>query len=90
MGQNRLTLQATLCRLTGLQKEKLKPAFYAGLYLFCILAGYYIIQPLRDDIGLLLGKDFIPKLFIWSLLVMALANPSVSYTHLTLPTTPYV
>jgi AAA family ATP:ADP antiporter len=68
-----------LCKITGLEPEQLKPAFLASLYIFCVLAGYYVVQPLRDDIGLLLGEDFLPKLFIWTLVVMALANPLFSY-----------
>lgn len=65
--------------MTGLEEDQLRPAGFAALYIFCILAGYYVIQPLRDDVGLLLGKDFLPKLFIWTLVVMAIANPIFSY-----------
>ena len=67
-----------LCRVTGLESDKLAPAGYASLYIFCILAGYYVVKPLRDDIALLLGKDFIPKLFVWTLVVMIIANPIFS------------
>jgi AAA family ATP:ADP antiporter len=67
-----------LCRITGLDEEQLAPAGLSSLYVFCLLAGYYVVKPLRDDIALLLGKDFIPKLFIWTLVVMIIANPIFS------------
>ena len=47
-------------------------------YFFCILFAYFILQPLRDEIGLLLGKAEIPVLFRWSLVAMIVANPIFS------------
>lgn len=68
-----------LSGITGIEKDKLVPACFAALYIFCVLGGYYVVQPLRDDIGLLLGKDFLPKLFFGTLIVMIVANPLFSY-----------
>lgn len=47
-------------------------------YFFFLMAAYYILQPLRDEIGLVVGKDAIPSLFRWSMLVMLLVNPLFS------------
>jgi len=66
------------CRATGLEESQIAPAGLATLYIFFVLAGYYVAKPLRDDIALLLGKEFIPKLFVWTLLVMVVANPIFS------------
>jgi ATP:ADP antiporter, AAA family len=71
-------VKEVLCRITGLDEEQLAPAWFSSLYVFFLLAGYYVVKPLRDDIALLLGKDFIPKLFIWTLIVMVIANPIFS------------
>lgn len=68
-----------ICRLTGLEPEQLKPALLAGLYIFCILGGYYVLKPLREEIGLLVGKEHTAKLFVGTLLVMVVANPIFSY-----------
>lgn len=70
---------ALLQKMTGLDEETSKKAGFAFLYFFCILAGYYVLQPLRDEMGLLLGKKFLPRLFIWSMLIMLLANPIFSF-----------
>ncbi|MCA9779873.1 MAG: MFS transporter [Candidatus Eremiobacteraeota bacterium] len=71
-------MKALFCRATGLEESQVIPAGLATLYIFFVLAGYYIAKPLRDDIALLLGKEFIPKLFVWTLLVMVVANPVFS------------
>lgn len=39
------------------------------------MASYYILQPLRDEISLLLGKDYLPSLFRWTMLGMLVTNP---------------
>ncbi len=44
-------------------------------YFFFLMAAYYILQPLRDELGLVVGKEAIPSLFRWSMLVMLLVNP---------------
>lgn len=71
-------MRAYLCRITGLEPEQLVPAALAAVYIFCVLASYYVLKPLREDIGLLIGPDYIPKLFMGTLIVMVLANPIFS------------
>jgi ATP:ADP antiporter, AAA family len=68
-----------LCRITGLEEDQLKPAALAAVYIFCILAGYYVLKPLREEIGLLVGKEHVTKLFVGTMLVMLVANPIFSY-----------
>lgn len=68
-----------LCRLTGLEEDDAPQAGFAFCFFFCILASYYIVQPLRDELGLLVGKEYTPNLFMGSLLVMAAANPIFAY-----------
>jgi AAA family ATP:ADP antiporter len=64
-----------LRKLTGLDDEEAVAAAWAFSFFFCVLASYYTVQPLRDEIGLLIGKDETPKLFVVSMLVMLVANP---------------
>jgi AAA family ATP:ADP antiporter len=68
-----------LSKLTGLDAKDAPQAGFAFIFFFCILASYYIVQPLRDELGLLVGEEHTPKLFVGSLLVMALANPIFAY-----------
>lgn len=72
-------MKKLLCRLTGLEESQLRPACFAALYIFCILTGYYVIKPLRDDVGLLLGTDFQTKLFVGTLIAMTVVNPIFGY-----------
>lgn len=67
------------CTITGLKEEQLKPAALAALYIFSILAGYYVLKPLREEIGLLVGKEHTTKLFVGTMLVMLVANPIFSF-----------
>lgn len=66
-------------KVTGIHKDQVVPASLAAVYLFCIMAGYYILKPLREGMGLLIGKDLIPRLFIASMVVMLVANPIFSF-----------
>lgn len=62
-------------KLTGLEGEDAVDTTTAFSLFFCLLSSYYIIQPLRDEIGLLIGKEETPQLFIASMVVMLIANP---------------
>lgn len=61
-------------------KEKIKPSEIKGLvwaftYFFCLLASYYIIRPLRDEMGISGGVENLPWLFTGTFLVMLIAVP---------------
>ena len=68
-----------LSKLTGLDEKDAPQAGFAFCFFFCILASYYIVQPLRDELGLLVGKEYTPRLFVGSLIVMAAINPLFAY-----------
>ena len=48
---------------------------WAFIYFFCLLASYYIIRPLRDEMGIAGGTENLPWLFTGTFLVMLLAVP---------------
>jgi AAA family ATP:ADP antiporter len=64
--------------MTGL--GKLGTAREAWLFLFCfsILAGTYVIKPLRDELPGLMGEGWDTVLFRWTLVVMIVVNPIFS------------
>lgn len=51
------------------------PVLWASLYFFCLLAGYYIIRPLRDEMAVEGGVENLPWLFTGTLLAMLAVNP---------------
>ena len=48
---------------------------------FCLqlLAGYFLLLPLRDEAGVSLGTDKLPSLFAASLLLTLVATPLASF-----------
>lgn len=56
-----------------------RPAvFWAFLYFFSILCGYYILRPLRDEMGIVGGVKNLPWQFTATFVVMLLAVPFYS------------
>ena len=58
----------------------IEPGEWAGLiwsfaYFFCVLAAYYIVRPVRDEMGVVAGKDGLERIFIYVFLVMLAAVP---------------
>ncbi len=50
-------------RVVLVEREELPALFWSFLYFFCVLAAYYILRPVRDEIGVLSGAHKLPWLF---------------------------
>lgn len=48
---------------------------WAWLYFFCVLSSYYVIRPIRDEVGVASGVGNLPFLYMGTLTGMALLNP---------------
>jgi AAA family ATP:ADP antiporter len=48
---------------------------WSWLYIFSVLSAYYIIRPIRDDMGVASGVETLPWLFTGTLAGMMLVNP---------------
>ena len=64
-----------LSRMLGCKPGELAPALWAFAYFFCLLAGYYVIRPLRDEMGVRGGVDQLQWLFTGTFAVMLIAVP---------------
>lgn len=62
-------------RLIPVQRGELKPALLSAAYFFFVLCSYYVLRPIRDEMGVAGGVDNLPWLFTGTLVVMLLANP---------------
>ncbi len=71
-------LLSVALRLLDLQRHELRPVVWACLYFFFLLAGYYVIRPIRDAMGLTGGVRDLKVLFFITLAVMMVANPIFS------------
>ncbi len=54
-------------------REEAGYVFFSFNFFFCLMASYYILQPLRDGVGAMLGDT--PTLFLWTMAAMLLVNP---------------
>lgn len=52
---------------------------WSWLFFFCVLTAYYVIRPIRDDMGVAGGVQNLPWLFTGTLAGMALANPAFGF-----------
>ncbi|MBK7703655.1 MAG: MFS transporter [bacterium] len=64
-----------IVRLTPVRREESAAVLLSAAYFFCVLCGYYILRPLREEMGLAGGVDGLPKLYLVNLGIMLLAAP---------------
>ncbi|MGI8673157.1 MAG: NTP/NDP exchange transporter [Luteitalea sp.] len=68
-------LTTLLQRLIDVRPGEVHALVWASLYYFCVLSAYYVIRPIRDEMGVAGGVDNLPWLFTGTLLGMTLVNP---------------
>ncbi|MEZ4387397.1 MAG: MFS transporter [Candidatus Krumholzibacteriia bacterium] len=64
-----------LRQLVGLEPGEGVPAFLAGLMFFCLMGSYFILKPLRDEMGIAGGVRNLPHLYLVTLATMLVAAP---------------
>ncbi|KAG1680409.1 hypothetical protein FOA52_015500 [Chlamydomonas sp. UWO 241] len=60
------------------EPQQVAPLLYSFGCLFCLLASYFVVAPLREDAAISLGTDSLPKLFASSLVGVLLLTPLTS------------
>ncbi|MCH7558784.1 MAG: hypothetical protein IIB56_15190 [Planctomycetes bacterium] len=53
-----------------MREEEVRALLWSCLYFFCVLSAYYIIRPIRDDMGVAGGVRNLPWLFTGTLIAM--------------------
>ncbi|MCO7223133.1 NTP/NDP exchange transporter [Pleionea sp. CnH1-48] len=61
--------------LFELDDKELKLVLLSALYFFLVLCSYYILRPVREEMGVAAGVKNLPWLFMVTLLVMLIAAP---------------
>lgn len=77
-GETTGLLTALLCRLFKLEREELPLVLLSWGYFFCLLASYFILRPLREQMGIAGGVRNLPNLYLGSLAGMLLVTPIFS------------
>jgi AAA family ATP:ADP antiporter len=67
-----------LQRMVQIRPLEVGAALWSCAYFFFVLCGYYILRPIRDDMGIAGGVRNLPWLFTGTLLAMLLLNPAFS------------
>lgn len=68
-------LTARAARALGARPSELGALAWSFAYFFCLLCGYYILRPLRDEMGIAGGIENLPWVFTATFVVMLAAVP---------------
>lgn len=61
--------------IVPIRAQELVAVFWSFLYFFCLLGGYYILRPVRDEMGILGGVQHLQWLFTGTFVAMLCAVP---------------
>src|SRR5882672_1487998 len=75
--ENRVRL--LLQRITGAQSEELPGVAWSLVYIIALFLAYYVLRPIRDELGVAGGVGNLPWLFTGTLLAMLAASPLFAY-----------
>ena len=68
-------LQCWLARVVDVRPGEARALVWSFAYFFCLLGGYYVLRPLRDEMGLAGGVRNLQWLFTATFVVMLAAVP---------------
>ena len=69
------TLERWLARVMPATPQERAAALWSFAYFFALLAGYYVLRPLRDQMGIAGGVKNLPWLFTATFLTLLVAQP---------------
>ena len=64
-----------LRRVIDVEPAEVRALGWSWFYIFCVLFSYYILRPIRDEMGVAGGVEHLPWLFTGTLLGMIAVNP---------------
>lgn len=79
-----------LHRFLAIRPEEVKVVLWAWLYLFSLFVAYYMIRPIRDEVGVAGGVNNLPWLFTGTLVSMMVLNPPYAALVAKLPRVRFV
>lgn len=72
-------MKSLLLRTSRATVQELGAVVWSFVYFFALLAGYYVLRPIRDEMGLQLGPGVLQQLFTWVFLAMLLLVPAFGW-----------
>ncbi|NMH28652.1 NTP/NDP exchange transporter [Flavobacterium silvaticum] len=76
---NKTTLLGKLRILLNVNPSETKALVWAWLYVFAIFLAYYVLRPIRDELGVSGGVENLPWLFTGTLVAMIAVNPLFAF-----------
>jgi len=77
--------QRWLAKIVAARPEEVRAFLWSFAYFFCLLAGYYVLRPLRDEMGIAGGVKNLQHLFTATFVVMLAAVPAFGAVVARLP-----
>lgn len=65
--------------IVDVKKEELAAVCWAFIYIFVLFIAYYVMRPIRDELGAAAGVDNLSWLFTGTLAAMIILNPVYAY-----------
>lgn len=81
MSGSRGTIQA----ITGADAAEVRPLGWSFLYFFCLLCGYYILRPVRDEMAIEGGVQHLPWMMTATFVTLLVATPLFGYVSARIP-----
>jgi AAA family ATP:ADP antiporter len=72
-------------RLTGVRPEETPAVLWSMLYVIALFLAYYVLRPIRDELGVAGGVQNLPWLFTGTLLAMLVVSPLFALAVRSLP-----
>jgi ATP:ADP antiporter, AAA family len=79
------TLRTTIQSLTDVEPDEVVPLCWSFLYFFCLLCGYYILRPVRDEMAIEGGVQNLPWMMTGTFLTLLLVTPLFGYLSARVP-----
>jgi len=79
-----------LRRMVEVEPHEVRALGWSWLYFFAVLSAYYVIRPIRDEMGVAGGVSNLPWLFTGTMIGMMLVNPPFAALVSRLPRTRFV
>src|SRR6185369_15593480 len=74
-GTERAGAGGLLRRAVDVRGDEVGALLLSFAYFFSLLCGYYVLRPIRDEMGISRGVDKLPVLFTGTFVAMAIASP---------------
>jgi len=73
------TATTVILRLVKAEKEEAIPLVWSFVYFFCLLCGYYLLRPVRDEMAVEGGVQHLPWMMTATFVTLVLVTPLFGY-----------